>query len=67
MSPLLMDEFGWTNFHTVFYGGIILAGAGVIAILCFYIVKLLSARYALPLLLCYMNPYYMNVNTSFAQ
>jgi len=42
MSPLLMDEFGWTNFQTVFYGGIILAVAGVIAVFCFHIVKWLS-------------------------
>eukprot|EP00795_Rhopilema_esculentum_P000122 gene122-9735_t len=40
-----MDEFAWTYKETVLYGGILLAVAGVIAILCFHVVKYLSSKY----------------------
>ena len=63
LSPLLMDEFGWTNFQTVFYGGIILAGAGVVAIFCFHFVKWLSARYVLTIL-HFLNSLFENCKIS---
>lgn len=35
LSPLVMNEYGWTRNETVFYTSILLAAAGVVAILCF--------------------------------
>ena len=42
-----MDEFAWTDTKAVLYGGILLAIAGVIAVLCFQFVKPATKKLAL--------------------
>ena len=40
-----MNEYGWTRNETVFYTSILLAVAGVVAILCFIGVVPLEKKY----------------------
>eukprot|EP00794_Sanderia_malayensis_P007058 gene7058-7850_t len=42
MTPLVMDEFAWTDQQAVLYGGILLAVSGIIAVLAFQLVKYLA-------------------------
>lgn len=41
-TPLTMDMYAWTRAHATLYNGIILAVGGVVAILVFIVIKILS-------------------------
>lgn len=44
-TPLTMDMYAWTRAHATLYNGIILAVGGVVAILVFIVIKILSKKY----------------------
>nr|XP_022328337.1 major facilitator superfamily domain-containing protein 8-like isoform X2 [Crassostrea virginica] len=43
-TPLTMDMYAWTRAHATLYNGIILAVGGVVAILVFIVIKILSKK-----------------------
>ncbi|PVD34965.1 hypothetical protein C0Q70_06246 [Pomacea canaliculata] len=50
-TPLGMDMYGWSKPQASLYMGIVLAGAGILAIVVFLVVKLLAKRFDSRLLL----------------
>ena len=44
LTPLAMDEFGWSGEQATLYNGIVLLASGATAVVTFMVVKVLSKK-----------------------